>query len=407
MNALSLCIPGRGGMYSALLTLRQALALHGIELRWAEAGRSVAAQALGAASPEDLAIGTLLATGTDDDQPRARALLNYIESQQPAIVLVNVFGGPVETNLVRYLPRDVPRILIVHSISRSTYRAARSVRDWIDATVAVSPRIRQDLIRNHDFRPESIHLIPNSVGPTPGASRSPHLSAELRVLAHGRVEHSSKGVNWLPEIVQEALGGGGNVSLTVSGEGPDLARLRDRVAASALGGRTKFLGFVERDQVSDLMSAHDVLLLPSVYEGLSLTLIEAMAAGCLPVASRIRGATDYVVADGVTGSLFPVGDVRAAAKRLVELDRDRSRLRSMSEAASRAVRTRFSIETQGAAFFGLIQRILREPQHRSAPLPIDRWRLPSGLRPGWWHALPAPAKNLLRVARERMQLGNA
>lgn len=393
-------------MYSALLTLRQALALHGIDLRWAEAGRSVAEQALGAASVEDLAIGALLATGTDDDEARARALLDYIESHQPAIVLVNVFGGPVETNLVRYLPQAVRRVLVVHSISRSTYRAARSVRDWTDATVAVSPRIRQDLIHSHGFRPESIHLIPNSVGLNPDASRSRD-RGELRVLVHGRVEHSSKGVNWLPEIVQRAIAGGVNVSLTVSGEGPDLARLRARVAASAYAGRTKFLGFVERERVPELMCSHDVLLLPSVYEGLSLTLIEAMAAGCVPVASRIRGATDYVIADGETGLLFPVGDTHTAAERLIELGRNRSRLQAMSETACRTVRARFSIETQGAAFFSLIQQVLREPRRLNAPLPIGKWRLASELRPGWWRVLPEPVKDLLRVTRERVQFGSA
>jgi glycosyltransferase involved in cell wall biosynthesis len=394
-------------MYSALLTLRQALALHGIDLTWAEAGRSVAEQALGAASAEDLANGVLLATGTDDDEPRARALLDYIESQQPAIVLVSVFGGPVETNLVRYLPHEVRRVLMVHSISRSTYRAARSVRDWVDAAVAISPRIRQDLVASQGFRPESVHLIPNSVASSSGGSRSGDHGGDLRVLVHGRVEHSSKGVSWLPKIVQEAIAGGVNVSLTVSGDGPDLARLRARIGAGALAGRTKFLGFVGRERVPELMRSHDALLLPSVYEGFGLTLIEAMAAGCVPVASRIRGVTDYVIADGETGLLFPVGDVQAAAARLVELDRNRSRLQAMAEAACLAVKSRFSIEAQGAAFFSLIQRILREPRRLSARLPIERWRLPAELRPGWWHALPSPIKDVLRATRERVQFGSA
>lgn len=407
MKVLSLGVPGRGGLYSVVLTLRQALARYGLDLRWAGAGRFIAEQALGAASAADLEIGALLETGTDDDEPKARALLDYIERARPAVVLVNVFGGPLETNLVRYLPRDVRRIMIVHNISLSTYRAARCVRDWIDATVGVSPRICQDLIRSQGFRPDSVHLIPNSVALNPGTSRLPGPDGELRVLSHGRVEHSSKGVNWLPEIVQGAVLRGVNASLTVSGEGPDLARLRDRIGAGALTGRTKVLGFVPHERVPDLMNAHDVLLFPSVFEGFSLALLEAMAAGCVPVASRIRGVTDHAVADGETGLLFPVGDIRAAAARLVELDRDRSRLRAMSEAACRAVRTRFSIDTQGAAFFGLIQHVLREPRHLNVPLPIGRWCLPSELRPGWWHALPAPVKGFLRVTRERMQLRNA
>jgi glycosyltransferase involved in cell wall biosynthesis len=394
-------------MYTAFLNLRRALALHQIEVRWFEAGRSVAAHARAAAGAEDLEFGSLLATGTDDDQARARALLDYIESQRPDLVLINVFGGPLETNLVRYLPHHVRRVQVVHSISRSTYRAARSVRDWTDATVAVSPRIRQDLIRSQGFRPDSIDVIPNSVELNPGASVLRDRGRALRVLVHGRVDHSSKGVNWLPQIVERALDAGVNLSLTVSGEGPDLARLRTRIAAGALAGRSTFLGFVERERVPGLLRAHDVLLLPSVYEGLSLTLLEAMAAGCVPVASRIRGVTDYVVADGESGLLFPIGDTQAAAAHLIELDRNRSKLDALSEAACRAIAARFTFEAQGAALLSLIQRILREPRRLNEPLPIGRWSLPSRLRPGWWHVLPAPVIDLLRVTRERVRFGTA
>jgi glycogen synthase len=150
-----------------------------------------------------------------------------------------------------------------------------------------------------------------------------------------------------------------------------------------------------------------VLLLPSVYEGLSLTLLEAMAAGCVPVASRIRGVTDYVVADGESGLLFPIGDTQAAAAHLIELDRNRSKLDALSEAACRAIAARFTFEAQGAALLSLIQRILREPRRLNEPLPIGRWSLPSRLRPGWWHVLPAPVIDLLRVTRERVRFGTA
>ena len=407
MKALSICPPGRGGMYGVFLTLRKALALCGVDLRWAAAGRSVAEQAFAAASAADFEIGSLVATAADDDQLKARALLDHIEREQPELLFINVFGGPFETNLARYLPRRVSSVLIVHSISRSTYRAARSVRDWIDAAVAVSPRIRQDLIWNEGFRPESVHLIPNAVETDAGLPRPEHRSRELRVLCHGRVEHFAKGVNWLPAILKKALARGLDLTLTVSGEGPDLARLEGEIRRAGLEGHARFLGFVPRERVPEVMRAHDVLLFPSVFEGFGLTLLEAMAAGCVPVASRIRGVTDYVVADGETGLLFPVGSTRAAAARLVELENDRQRLQAMSERAGRSVRARFGIEAQGAAFLRLIETIHREPRRARAALPVERWQMPSELRPGWWHALPAPVKSVLRVTRERLQFGHA
>jgi glycosyltransferase involved in cell wall biosynthesis len=391
-------------MYGAFLGLRKALALRGVDLRWVTAGRSNCERARRLATAADLRIGCLLASCADEDLLRARAVLEYIERERPDLLFIDVFGGPLETNLVRYLPLDIERILIVHSVSRSTYRAAESVRDWIDATIAISPRIRQDLIRSRGFRPERVHVIPNSIEIGSG-ERQPG-GSELRVLTHGRVEHSSKGVNWLPEIVRNAIGRGLSLTLTVSGEGPDLARLMAAVRSHGIARYVSFPGFVPRERVPELMRRHDVLLLPSVFEGLSLSLIEAMAAGCVPVASRIYRVTDYAVADGDTGLLFPVGDTRAAAERLVELGCDRRKLEAMSRAARRAARERFSIEAQGAAFDLLIRKTHGAPRRVNPPLPVERWSLPSGLRPGWWRVLPGSVKDALRATRERLQFGN-
>jgi glycosyltransferase involved in cell wall biosynthesis len=393
-------------MYSALLSLRKALALDGVDLRWVNAGRSIGEQARLYATSRDLEIGCLLAPGTDAALPRARALLDYVAGERPDILFIDVFGGPLEANLVRYVPPDVLRIMIVHSTSRSTYRAARSVRGWVDATVAVSPRIREDLIGGQGFRPEAVHVIPNSVEIGAG-KRSPDRRGELRVVTHGRVEHSSKGVNWIPEILRDAIGRGLSLSLTVSGEGPDLEGLTATVSRLGLARRVTFPGFVPRERVPELMLRHDVLLLPSIFEGLSLSLLEAMTAGCVPVASRIRGVTDYAVADGRTGFLFRIGDTRAAADRLVQLGRDRRELASMSDAARHDARARFGTEEQASAYERLIGQVRSAPRRVRPPLPIERWRLPYGLRPGWWRILPAPVKDLLRTGRERLRFGAA
>ncbi|MDX7324888.1 glycosyltransferase, partial [Providencia rettgeri] len=56
-----------------------------------------------------------------------------------------------------------------------------------------------------------------------------------------------------------------------------------------------FLGAVHPEAVFDLLLRHDVLVMPSRFEGFGLTITEAMSAGCIPVVSRIRGVTDTIV----------------------------------------------------------------------------------------------------------------
>ncbi|MCU0962625.1 MAG: glycosyltransferase [Pirellulaceae bacterium] len=89
----------------------------------------------------------------------------------------------------------------------------------------------------------------------------------------------------------------------VVGDGPE----RPRLMASAPQG-VRFLG--NRSDIPALLRALDVFVLPSINEGISNTILEAMASGVPVVASRVGGSPE-LVEDGVTGRLFPVGDIDA------------------------------------------------------------------------------------------------
>lgn len=122
--------------------------------------------------------------------------------------------------------------------------------------------------------------------------------------------------------------------LVLVGSGP----LEDdlRAAAAPWGETVLFLG--HRRDVPDLLAAADLFVLPSLFEGLPLSLIEAMAAGLPAVASAI-GGNDEVVDSGVTGILAPPGQLAAA---VTELLADRGRAAAMGRAARLRFETHFS-----------------------------------------------------------------
>jgi glycosyltransferase involved in cell wall biosynthesis len=100
-----------------------------------------------------------------------------------------------------------------------------------------------------------------------------------------------------------------------SDHGEDLERY---FAASDLGDRLRRLGY--REDVPALLAAADIFALPSHFEGLPMSVIEAMLTGLPVVATRVRGPREQVV-DGVTGMLVPamkVAPLAAALRRLVE-----------------------------------------------------------------------------------------
>ena len=137
-----------------------------------------------------------------------------------------------------------------------------------------------------------------------------------------------------PELVA-AMRDVPQAELWVVGErlGSDRGADMDAVlAASGLGARLRRLGY--RDDIPAILAAADLFALPSHFEGLPMSVIEAMLAGLPVVATDIRGPREQVV-DGVTGLLVPRGEVAPLARALAHLAANPD-LRAAMGAAGRA-----------------------------------------------------------------------
>jgi glycosyltransferase involved in cell wall biosynthesis len=143
-----------------------------------------------------------------------------------------------------------------------------------------------------------------------------------------------------------------------------LERLATRLG---LGRRVHFLG--PRNDVPALLADAAVAVLPSLSEGLSNVLLEAMASGAPVVATRVGGAPE-VVEDGVTGLLVPPGDAPALARSVLRLLADPALGWRMGAAARDLVHTRFSLEAMveqtTAVYDALLARHWSEAPRRDA-----------------------------------------
>jgi glycosyltransferase involved in cell wall biosynthesis len=101
-----------------------------------------------------------------------------------------------------------------------------------------------------------------------------------------------------------------------SDRGPDMA---DVLRSAGLGDRLRLLGY--RTDIPALLAAADLFTLPSRFEGLPMSVIEAMLTGLPVVASNVRGPAEQVI-DDVTGIAVPPGDPAALAAALARLARD-------------------------------------------------------------------------------------
>lgn len=389
--------PHLGGTYSVFRNLRQGLGPADIDLRWMAADASAHAASATPFFRSETGAGHLVGKQGDDERAQAHALCEAVTTGGYDGVFVNVLADRVQTNLARYLPSALLRIMIVHNITPGTYAPAAAIRDHVHATVAIAPRIASDLVERHGFPRERVVTIPHGIDCDAFAAwRRERKHGSVRVLFLGRIEDQAKGVFWLPAILARLDPG---VRMTVAGEGPSLPALKAMMGR--LADRVDFLGAVTPERASRLFASHDILLMPSRFEGFGLVLAEAMATGCVPVASHIRGVTDAMVETGRNGMLFPIGDVPAAATAINRLARDSALWFSMSGMASLTVRQSFSIPKCACAYLDLIDGLVAEAPAIAAPLPLSDWNYPLGLKGGLRSHAPVWMKNAWRRWKER------
>jgi glycosyltransferase involved in cell wall biosynthesis len=216
---------------------------HGFTVRWLCLGPD--AQAL-IDTPEwahERAFGSVLASGTRDERQQAVALLDHLETVGYDIIIVNVLADRVQSSVVRHLDPRIRRIMIVHNITPGTYAAARSIRDYVHATVGVSPRISDDLVQRAGFTPGHTHVIGNPFDSEAFEEQERRPDGPLRLLSLGRIEDASQGDFWLP--VDPPRAADLPLTLTVAGDGPDDGKLR-RLFTGQMD-RVRFLGVIPPD----------------------------------------------------------------------------------------------------------------------------------------------------------------
>ncbi|MBC7360633.1 MAG: glycosyltransferase [Desulfacinum sp.] len=142
------------------------------------------------------------------------------------------------------------------------------------------------------------------------------------------------------------------VHLVVAGDGPMMEALRAQA-----GDGIHLLG--ERKDIPDILKNLDLFVLPSLMEGISMTLLEAMASG-IPVAAFRVGGNPEIIEDGLTGCLLEDGDPELLARAVESYLRQPEKGREQGRRGRRAVLERFSLEAMTAAYDALYRSMLEK-----------------------------------------------
>lgn len=161
---------------------------------------------------------------------------------------------------------------------------------------------------------------------------TPRESGPLRVLSVGRL-HWKKGLDDGLRAVAGARDRGVDIEYRIVGEGDERDKLTFLIDELGLNGRAELLGARDQTAVREELERTDVLLLPSLSEGISNAVLEAMAAGRTVVTTRCGGMEEVVEHD-VDGILVDVGDHDTMAEHLAALAGEPGRRQQLAEGAA-------------------------------------------------------------------------
>jgi L-malate glycosyltransferase len=215
-----------------------------------------------------------------------------------------------------------------------------------DRVFAVSEDLRRHLVEE-GFRADTVDVIYNGIdlGPGMNGGRSHRVREQfnlepsaLIVGSVGRLDPVKDIATILAAMVDARRSH--PAELIIIGDGPERVRLETGATESGIGRHVHFLGY--RSDARDWLGACDVYVNTSVSEGISLTILEAMAAGLPVIATRVGGTPEIL--DSTCGILVPPRDPQAVANALVQLACDPERRHTLGQAARRRVEERFTLD---------------------------------------------------------------
>jgi glycosyltransferase involved in cell wall biosynthesis len=269
-----------------------------------------------------------------------------------SLIHAHEFGANTYGTLAARLA-DRPAVATVHGRSyyadsvrrRLAYRAVSRAA----VMVAVSQEVKRFVVERAGVSTRRVRVVYNGIRTMAPVSEEAkrRLRSELGIHAGDRIVtavgslYEVKGHRYLLEAAPRILHQFPSTVFLIAGRGDGEAALRTQAATLGIDGRVRFLGF--RRDVPELLAIADVFAQPSLSEGLSIAILEAMAAARPVVTTRVGGNPELVV-NGETGVLVQAADASGLAAAVVRVLNDGDEARRLGDNGLSRVRGRFTVE---------------------------------------------------------------
>ena len=256
----------------------------------------------------------------------------------------------INTDHARNFPDAVRYMIAEWALSKFAYKV-----------VGCSDHTSQQLIKYEKISPKKVVTIPNGID---GSRFKINIDreakrTELGIRSQGAILgiavriSEQKGITFMLNAMRAILRKHPETTLVIAGDGELKSSLEEEARALGIAESVIFCG--PRKDIPELLQLFDVYVLPSVWEGLPMIILEAMAAGCPIVASDVGGVSSAVKHDE-TGLLVPAGDIDNLSAAVIRLLDDTSLRETFAKRATDRFETYFSADSMTAKYTQLYLR---------------------------------------------------
>lgn len=289
-------------------------------------------------------------------------LQSFLKAEAPCVIIPNY--DYVASAITPVLDSSVGVLGVLHSDDVEHYEHVYRLGQYWNRIIPVSEQIeRRALELNPAFRSRT-KVIRCGISPMSELdieAKAPSPDQPIQLVYTGRLETYQKAIRRYATLADRLASLGIRARLVMCGDGSEFAALKSAMGGHIRAGRAELTGRVSPLKIREILRNSHVFVLLSDFEGLPISLLEAMDAGCVPITYQMESGIPEVIRSGENGFIVPHGDLVSVVDAVAGLHSDAQKWCRMAQAARRTIRElKLTQDDMSESYSSVIAEIFNE-----------------------------------------------
>lgn len=287
-----------------------------------------------------------------------KVVVESIVNKLPCTIIINRQGITlIAAAIVKHLfPDKIRCISIIHTDKIVNYRRQAFMQTYVDKIAGVSRMINNHMLEEFNINPKKVKFKESPVKSIADFNKTYTLdnNSPIQIGYAARITKTQKRVDLLLKLIEDLESKNLNYILNIAGDGPYLEKLNEFVNKNKLLNKVIVLGKISREEMNIFWKEQDIFINVSDYEGTSLSMLEAMSYGVIPIVTDVSGVRD-IIEDKQNGFITELRDINTISDILCFLESNRSNLNLIGKNAKKTVEEKCNKEDYIKYIISLIE----------------------------------------------------